>query len=161
MLKSYTKCIQKLYQTLSLYIFCMQRLHKSKFCKIMNAQNMYIKFPHSTTMWMLYRTCTKFRLKAAWNLKCMFFVYTTQNIYTTQYVHKYHSNHICGCWCMFFVCTKTLNSLRIFNNDATNDAIFRSISRFRKISVYIIDLFSINFIYFSSNICYIFSSNFF
>ena len=161
MLKSYTKCIQKLYQTLSLYIFCMQRLHKSKFCKIMNVQNMYIKFPHSTTMWMLYRTCTKFRLKAAWNLKCMLFVYTTQNIYTTQYVHKYHSNHICGCWCMFFVCTKTLNSLRIFNNDATNDAIFRSISRFRKISVYIIDLFSINFIYFSSNICYIFSSNFF
>ena len=161
MLKSYTKCIQKLYQTLTLYIFCMQRLHKSNFCKIMNAQNMYIKFPHSTTMWKLYRTCTKFRLKVAWNLKCMLFVYTTQNLYTIQYVHKYHSNHICDCWCMFFVCTKTLNSLRIFNNDATNDAIFRSISRFRKISVYIIDLFSINFIYFSSNICYIFSSNFF
>ena len=153
--------MQKLYQTLTLYIFCMQRLHKSNFCKIMNAQNMYIKFPHSTTMWKLYRTCTKFRLKVAWNLKCMLFVYTTQNVYTIQYVHKYHSNHICGCWCMFFVCTKTLNSLRIFNNGATNDAIFRSILHFHKISVYIIDLFSINFIYFSSNICYIFSSNFF
>ena len=114
-----------------------------------------------TTMWKLYRTCTKFRLKAAWNLKCMLFVYTTQNVYTIQNVYKYYSNDICGCWCMFFVCTKTLNSLRIFNNDANNDAIFRSISRFLKISVYIIDLFSINLIYFSSNICYIFYLTFF
>ena len=32
--KTYTKCIQKLYKTLNLHIFCTQRLYKSKFCMI-------------------------------------------------------------------------------------------------------------------------------
>ena len=32
-------------------------------------------------MYKLYKTCTKFRLKTAWNLKCMFFV-LTNNVWT-------------------------------------------------------------------------------
>ena len=44
---------KNLYKTLTLYIFCIQKLYKSKFCMIMNAQKMY----------KLYKTCTKFRLK--------------------------------------------------------------------------------------------------
>ena len=65
--KSYTKCMQKLYKTLTLYIFCIQRLHKSKFCKIMNVQKMYIKFPHMynnvQTVQNLYKVQTQSGLK--------------------------------------------------------------------------------------------------
>ena len=46
------KMYTKLYKTLNLYIFCIQRLYKSKFCMIMNVQKMYIKILH------IYKTCT-------------------------------------------------------------------------------------------------------
>ena len=40
-------------------------------------------------MYKLYKTCTKFRLKTTWNLKCMFSVHTNnvqtiQNLYNCQ-----------------------------------------------------------------------------
>ena len=44
--------MQKLYKTLNLYIFCIQRLYKSKFWMIINVQKMYIKFLH------IYKKCT-------------------------------------------------------------------------------------------------------
>ena len=36
-------CLEKSYKTLNLYIFCIQRLYKSRFHMIMNVQGMYIK----------------------------------------------------------------------------------------------------------------------
>ena len=48
--------IQKLYKTLNLYIFCIQRLCKSKFCMIMNIQKVYIKFLH---IYKKFTNCTK------------------------------------------------------------------------------------------------------
>ena len=44
--KNCTKWIPKLYKTLNLYIFCIQRLYKSKLFMIMNVQEIYIKFLH-------------------------------------------------------------------------------------------------------------------
>ena len=35
----------------------------------------------------LYKTCTKFSLKTAWNLKCMFFVHTN-NVQTKQNLYN-------------------------------------------------------------------------
>ena len=122
MYKSYTKCIQT-FEILNLYIFCIQKLYKSKFCLIMNVQKMYIKFLYIyiyiyiQKMYKLYKTCTKFGLKADWNLMyvfcsykqctnyakpiqlanwnglCMFFVHTC-NVKTIQIVYKCKSNHI-------------------------------------------------------------------
>ena len=85
--KNYTKCIQKLYKTLYLYMFGIQRLYKSKFCMIMNAQKMSIKFlltyKKTSRIQVFYKTCTKYRLKTTWNLKCMHFVHTN-NVQTIQ-----------------------------------------------------------------------------
>ena len=36
----------RLYKTLNLYIFCIKRLYKSKFCMEKNVQKMQIKFQH-------------------------------------------------------------------------------------------------------------------
>ena len=44
MCKDYTKCIQKSYKTLNMYIFCIQNLHKSKFQRINDVQPMYKNF---------------------------------------------------------------------------------------------------------------------
>ena len=47
-------CLEKSYKTLNLYIFCIQRLYKSRFHMIMNVQGMYIK-SLLITLW--YRRC--------------------------------------------------------------------------------------------------------
>ena len=74
--------MQKLYKTLTLHLFCIQRLHKSKFCKIMNVQNMYIKFPHMynnvEAVQNLYKVQTKSGLKLEMYAFC---------IYYTKYIH--------------------------------------------------------------------------
>ena len=81
--KMYTKIIKNI----KLYIFCIQRLYKSKFYMIMNKQKMYITFLHIyKKMYKLYKICTKFRPKTACNLKCIFFAHTNnaqtiQNLY--------------------------------------------------------------------------------
>ena len=78
-----TKAIQNLYKTLNLYIFCIQRLYKSKCSLIMNVQKMYIKFLYIyQKMYKLYKTCTKCILKMTWTLKYMFFVHTNTVNYT-------------------------------------------------------------------------------
>ena len=49
---NYTKCIQKSCKTRNLYIFFVQRLFRSKFCMIVNAPKLFIKFLH------IYKKCT-------------------------------------------------------------------------------------------------------
>ena len=82
--KNSTKWIPKLYKTSNLYIFCIQRLYKSKLCMIKKYQipTSIQKKKNSK----LYKTCTKFRPKTASNLKCLFFVQTdcTNCIYKTN-----------------------------------------------------------------------------
>ena len=95
--KNCTKWIPKLYKTLNLYIFCIQRSYKSKLCMIMNVQEIYIKFLHiykkniQTTKlvqssdqkrlqtWnvcFLYKQYKTNTIQAAtWNSLCMFFVH--------------------------------------------------------------------------------------
>ena len=75
--KNCTKWIPKLYKTLNLYIFCIQRLYKSKLCMIKKyTPNSYIYTKKKKKKYKLYKTSTKFRPKTASNLKCLFFVQT-------------------------------------------------------------------------------------
>ena len=61
------KDIQKLYKTLNLYIFCIQRLYKSIFCMIINecTKNVHQILAYIQKLYKLYKTCTKIRLKTA------------------------------------------------------------------------------------------------
>ena len=50
----------------------------------MNIQKMHIKFLVLYKIYELYKTCKKFELKMASNLKCRFFVYTNNVHYTNS-----------------------------------------------------------------------------
>ena len=78
------KIVQKLYKmhnktnaykTLNLYIFCMQRLYKSKFCIIMNVHKKYIKFLY------IYKNCTNCSCKT-----CSYKVLTKNALQLEMYV---------------------------------------------------------------------------
>ena len=60
-------------------------------------------------MYKLYKTCTKFRPKTAWNLKCMFFVHTN-NVATnyTKPIEQANWNN----FCMFFVHTNNVQTIQ-------------------------------------------------
>ena len=101
-----------------MHIFCIQRLYKSKFCMIMNVQEIhqiatYIQ-KNVQTVQNLYNIQTKNSLKleicvfctykqctnyikpiqpANWNRFCMIFAHT-HNVQTIQNVYKCQSNHI-------------------------------------------------------------------
>ena len=70
-----------------MYKFCIQRLYKSKFCMIMNVQNMYIKFLHiykkvqTVQNFCIYKQCTKYTKHVFCTYKIMYKLYKT---YTTS-----------------------------------------------------------------------------
>ena len=91
--KNYTKCIQKSHKTLVLYIYCIQRLYKSKFHDTECTKNVHQIPTHIQKMHKLYKTFQNFKLKRAWNLKCMSYLLdtcqiSTEKIKTTQTLQK-------------------------------------------------------------------------
>ena len=105
--KNYTIYIQKSYETLNLYIFCIQKLCKSKFHMTMNLLEMYNNIVHmhkkytdcgqlvQIANWkelktgkgsFLYIPCTNYTKPIQitnWNCHCMFFVFI-HNVQTIQ-----------------------------------------------------------------------------
>ena len=82
---NYTKCIQKLCKTLNLSIFCIQRLHKSKFLydnectKNVHQISTYIQ-KNVQTVQNLYKVQTKNGLKIK---KCFLYIQTMYKLYKT------------------------------------------------------------------------------
>ena len=108
-------------------------------------------------MYKLCKTCTKFRLKTAWNLKWMFFVHTMYKLY------KMYSNVNQIIYAAAYVCLLYVQNLYVLylSNICINNTIFHSISNlfiFKKVYrwLYMIDLFSINLIYFIDLIYHLF-----
>ena len=111
--KSLTKkFVQKLYkryakiiQTLTLYIFCIQRLHKSEFCKIMNVQNMYIKFPHMynnvQTVQNLYKVQTKSGLKLEMYAFCIYYTKCIHYTICIQILFESYMRLLMYVFCMY------------------------------------------------------------
>ena len=78
-----------------MYKFCIQRLYKSKFCMIMNVQNMYIKFLHiykkvqTVQNFCIYKQCTKYTKHiqlAETTFIC--FLYIQNNVQTIQNLYN-------------------------------------------------------------------------
>ena len=100
--KNCTKWIPKLYKTLNLYIFCIQRSYKSKLCMIMNVQEIYIKFLHiykkniQTTK--LVQSSDQKRLQT-WNVFC------TNSTKPIQFKQQPETAFVC------FLYTETMHKL--------------------------------------------------
>ena len=67
-------------------------------------------------MYKMYKTCTKFRPKMAWNLKCMFFVHT--NIVQTSYTKPIQLANW-NSFCMFFVHKNNVQTIQNLYNKLT------------------------------------------
>ena len=101
--------MQKLYQTLTLHLFCIQRLHKSKFCKIMNVQNMHIKFPHMynnvQAVQNLYKVQTKSGLKLEMYAFC---IYYTKCIHYTICIQILFESYMRLLMYVFSICKNSI-----------------------------------------------------
>ena len=97
--------MQKLYKTLTLHLFCIQRLHKSKFCKIMNVQNMYIKFPHMynnvEAVQNLYKVQTKSGLKLEMYAFCIYYTKCIHYTICTQISFESYMRLLMYVFCMY------------------------------------------------------------
>ena len=78
---------------------------------------MYKKLHHISTyiqkMYKMYKTCTKFSPKKAWNLKCMFFAHTNTNY--TKFIQPANWSS----FCMFFVHTNNVQTIQTLYNKLT------------------------------------------
>ena len=111
--KHWSKSIQNLFKTLNLYIFCIQKLFKSKLCIIMKVQEMlsnsYIYTKTVPTVHNLYQ------IQIEKSLKLVKYVFLQMRkrykLYKSYTIDKIYTNVnwiVCGCQCKFFVYTKTL-----------------------------------------------------
>ena len=162
--KIYTKCVQELYKTPNLYIFCAQRLYKSKFCIIMNVRkctsNFYIYGKIVQPVRKLYEARTKNRLKLKMYVLCTY----KKCANYTKCIQMLMESHML--LLMYFLLYKEPLHFCFLNFFINNSTIFRSILQRRKISepivhtqkiprwIYMKDSFSINLIYYNYNICY-------
>ena len=102
--KNCTKWIPKLYKTLNLYIFCIQRSYKSKLCMIMNAQEIYIKFLH-TYKKNIQTTKLQYKVQTKNGFKLEMFVFCTNSTKPIQFKQQPETAFVC------FLYTETMHKL--------------------------------------------------
>ena len=91
-----TKTIKNVYKNYAKQLICIYSIYKD--CTNLNfvwywiykkcTSNSYIYiYIYIQQMYKRYKTCTKFRLKTDWDLKCMFIVYTN-NVQTIKNLYN-------------------------------------------------------------------------
>ena len=106
-------------------------------------------------MYKLYKTCTQFRLKMAWNLKCMFFV-PTNNVQTIQYLHNWLTKTTFVCFLYIQIMYKLLKTIKLANWNSF--AYFLYIHTMYKLyKIYT----NVNWIIYAAAVCFLHIQNFY
>ena len=106
-------------------------------------------------MYKLYKTCTKFRPKTAWNLKCIFLVHTN-NVQTMQNLYIQLANW--NGFCMLFVHTNNVQTIENLYNRLTEMAFICFLYIQRKYKLYKMDT-NVNRIIHAADKCFLYTKS--
>ena len=120
--KNYTKCIQKSFKILNLYIVCIQRLYEPKFHMIMNMQEMCIKYTvRILYIQKMYKLCKTYTTTFA----CFLYINIMYKLYQTYRTVNWVRYATADVW---FLYTQNPSILYFSNFRIRYNSIFRSIS---------------------------------